>query len=119
MKKFLKSKYAEWFAILILIGVPTFLMWSYHLGSAFGIAIFTYVVMGFIEDFNKKKIVSFAPLVAYILMVSFYAVKIVFAEEVFSGEEVENLMVVVKYGAILLLAIPILYINKGFNRSLD
>ena len=72
MKKFLASKTAEYIALVICIGVPTFLMWHFGLTTAFSVAILSFVLVATISELKKAKIIHYAPLVAYILMVVYY-----------------------------------------------
>jgi hypothetical protein len=109
MKKFLASKPAEYLAFIICLGVPTFLMWYFGLTQAFGVAIGSYVIVAVIAEWKKARIIHYAPLLAYILMVVFYAVRVVFEEKIFRDGKVDDLEVVIKYGVILLFAIPLLY----------
>jgi len=112
MKKFLANKHAEYLAMIICIGVPTFLMWRFGLTQAFGVAICSYVIVAAITEWKKARIIHYAPLVAYVLMVVYYAVRVAFGEEIFRGGKVDDLEVVVKYGVILLFAIPLLYYRR-------
>ena len=109
MKRFLASKPAEYLAFIICIGVPTFLMWYFGLTQAFGVAIGSYVIVAVIAEWKKARVIHYAPLVAYILMIAYYAVRIVFEEKIFREGKVDDLVVVVKYGVLLLFAIPLLY----------
>jgi len=109
IKKLLASKYAEYLALIICIGVPTLMMWCFGLTQAFGVAIGSYVIVAVITEWKRAKIIHYAPLVAYLLMIVYYAIRIVLEEKYFRDEKVEDLEVVVKYGVFLLFAIPLLY----------
>ena len=103
----------EWIAVIISIGVPALLMYLTHETTIFSVAILTYVLVAVLEELKKIHFTTLAPLAAYIAMIVYGAVKIVLADEVFHNERIEVLVSIVKYGAILLLAIPLLYkINK-------
>ena len=110
-----KLTFKQWIAVTICIVVPAFLMYQNHNTTLFSMAVLSYVVIGVIEELKKRKVTTWAPLVGYITMIIYMSVKIVMSDKVFYRQQTEILVNVVKYGAILLLAIPLLYYNKDDN----
>ena len=103
----------QWVAMIICIGVPLFLMYQNHHTALLGVAVISYVTVAGIEELRKKKYTTYAPLIAYIALITYGAVRIALADEVFYEERTEVLVNIVKYGSIILLAIPFFYIyNK-------
>ena len=88
-------------------------MYQNHDSGIFGTAVISYAALAGIEEWKKKKVTTFAPLAGYIAMIVYGAVKISLADEVFYSGRTEVLVNIVKYGAILLLAIPFLYKKRG------
>lgn len=102
----------QWIAVTICIAVPVFLMYQNNESGIFGTAIISYVVMAVAEEWKKIKVTAFAPVVGYIAIIMYGAVKITLTDESFYKERIDILVNIVKYGAILLLAIPFFYYNK-------
>ena len=108
-----KLSIEQWAAVSICIAIPAFLMYQNHDSGIFGTAVISYATLAGIEECKKNKATRYAPLVGYIAMIVYGAVKIANTNEVFYNERTEVLVNIVKYGAILLLAIPFLYKKRG------
>lgn len=107
------NKWCTLIAIIIAFGIPAFLMYQNHDSSIFGVAVFAYVIVAAFEEWKKKKVTTYATILAYVAIITYGAVKMAMVEEVFYKERAEVLVNIVKYGAILLLATPFLYLyNK-------
>jgi hypothetical protein len=113
MRRFLESKIAGWLAFAVIVCVTAYLFFWHNVTSAL-VVYGVFLVMAILGEIMIKRISFLAPLVSYIILVVNYAVKFALEDEFLRQDEAESLEVVVKYGAIMLLTIPILY----FNRSL-
>jgi intracellular septation protein A len=110
----------KWFSligIVIALGVPIFLMYQNDDSSILGVAVIVYVIAVVVEEWKKKKVTTYAAILAYVAMITYGAVKMAMAEEVFYKERSEVLVNIVKYGAIILIATPFLYLDNK-NRVL-
>lgn len=106
------KKWCSLIAFIIALGTPIFLMYQNHDSSILGVAVFAYVIAAVVEGWKKIKVTTYATILAYVAIITYGAVKMAMVEEVFYKERAEVLVNIVKYGAILLLATPFLYLDN-------
>lgn len=116
IKKALENRYAAYLALTIIFLVSIVLFIGYRIADGFllfGIGL----IMGIVGETLKKDLLRYLPIYGYIILVLNRVYKVVMTDDFLRGEEIENMVIVVKYCSIFLLTIPIFYYNRYFRNN--
>ena len=117
IKEALESRYAAYLALTAILLVAIFLFVAYRMSDGFlffGIAL----ILAVVGDAFKKNLLRCLPIYGYVILVLNRVYKVVMADEILRGAEVEKMVIVAKYCSIFLLTIPIFYYNRHLRNKI-